>query len=392
MEIDVDAKLFKEKLLEVSNFVAKGNTDIPITKGIMMTARNDDLIMDASNFVHGCKSRMKEGLVIKEEGRLVVEGKKFIKLIKTFTGDTINLKLDGHKLKMTDTSSDYNSFTMLTLNGPDKFPSLPTPSKGTEKIKINRDEFIKTISKVGFAADDPQLADDNKKTFSKMIFFADDLIYSTNTQKFGAINEHNFNFSLYLPKDSSKYFKNLSKEFYLYVEDGIYYVQDNDLFFMVKIESCTPPDGPIRKVLEKKPKNTVVYQLEDHDRKKIIAALRQLKILNEYVVVFATEETLWLSGVDYDYSAKNEFHTSIKGIHIAPLEFKKEVRVTFDIRNLIQALTSTKEPTLIFQGNYNEDDAFVRVFEDDFQAVIQRMIGKHEDKIVEKIKERGDED
>jgi|Wag4MinimDraft_13_1082653.scaffolds.fasta_scaffold00006_1 hypothetical protein len=392
MEIDVDTNLFKEKLLEVSSFVAKGNTDIPITKGIMFTIKDDILIMDASNFIHGCKSRMKEGIEVKSKGRLVVEGKKFIKLIKTFTGNKINLKLEGHKLKMTDTSSDYNSFTMLTLNGPDKFPSLPTPSKGTKKIKINRDKFIQTISKVGFAADDPQLADDNKKIFSKMIFFANDLIYSTNTQKFGAINKHNFNFNLYLPKDSSKYFKNLSEEFFLYIEDGIYYVQDNDLFFMVKIESCTPPDGPIRKVLEKEPKNTVVYELDDHDRKKLIAALRQLKILNEYVVVFATEETLWLSGVDYEYSAKNEFHTSIKGIHIDPLEFKKEIVVTFNIRNLIQALTSTKEPTVIFQGNFDEQDAFVRIFENNFQAVIQRMIGKHEEKIIKKIKERNDSD
>lgn len=388
MEITVDSDLFKEKLAEVSNFVSSGKTDMPITKGILMTAKNNKLIMDASNFIHGCKVRMDVQMATR--GQLVVEGKKFYKLIKTFTGAQINLKLKGHKLIMTDTSSDYNSFTMITMNGPDKFPTLPTPGKKATKIEIKRDDLLNIISKVGFAADDPKLADDNKKTFSKMIFFNEDLVYATNTQKFGAIISPELKLKLYLPKDSSKYFKNLSKKFNLYIENDIYYVQDGDLFFMVKIESCTPPDQQIRQILEKPAIKKIEYLLDDHDRKKIISALRQLKILNDYVVIYATNETLWLAGVDYDFSAKNEFHTSVKGIHLTPNKHQEDIAVTFDIRNVIQALTSTKEPELILQGNFNEQNAFMRVFEDDFQAVIQRMIGKHEDKIVQKIEERDD--
>jgi DNA polymerase III sliding clamp (beta) subunit (PCNA family) len=388
MEITVDKDLFKEKLSEVSTFVSSGRTDMPITKGILMTAKDNQLVMDASNFIHGCKVRMDTKVIT--PGELVIEGKKFHKLIKTFTGEEINLKLEGHKLKMTDTSSDYNTFTMLTLNGPDKFPTLPTPGKKADKYEIKKDDLLNIIRKVGFAADDPQLADDNKKTFSKMIFFNDDLIYATNTQKFGAIVSPVLKLKLYLPKNSGKYFRDLSDEFTLYVEDDIYYVQDNDMFFMVKIESCTPPDQQIRKILQKPAIKKVTYSLKDNDRKKIIAALRQLKILNDYVVVYATEETLWMSGVDYDYTAKNEFHTSIKGIHITPDIFEDEIMVTFEIRNLIQTLTSTTEPEIVFQGSFYDNDAFLRVFEGDFQAVIQRMIGKHEEKIVKKIKERND--
>ena len=389
MDIIIETEQLKEKLEIASQFVARGRTDIEITKCVLITARDGDLFFDASNFYEGCKLRLREGTEIKEEGQIVVETFKFQKLIKTMEGDKVSLTTKRGSLKLRDLHREsLNTFSLALIDGPDKFPTIPFPDDPKDYRMVNRELFLSLIKKVSFAAEDPKLMSEQTNNYSKMIHFEGVLVYATNTQKIAAVIEPKLEIpGLHLPKNAVKYFRDLSEEFKLYLEENMFHVQDGDLFFMVRNEIINPPTSKVRKFLDKPKKIAVSYEPDEDTLKEIINALKQFRILNESVILYITDSTLWLGGIDYTDDIGNNFDNSIKAISISPTNFNEEVMVTFKIKNLLQLLRSVNKPEIVFRGSYTEQDAFIRVFEGNYQAIVQRLVSNYETEFVRKIKE-----
>ena len=390
--IKMNVTISKEKLLSkldiASKFVASGRTDMPISKCFLITVKSDAIYFDASNFESGCKIRLKEGFNVIEEGRIVIEAKKFQKLIKTMSADEVNFETSRGSLRIRELDKNPNSFNLALIDGPDKFPTMPFPDKDTPKITVDKEKFLDMIKKVSFAAQDPKLSSSSINSYSKMIHFCGDLIYATNTHKIGALSNPEFTVEgLHLPKDSVTYFRDLSNEFDMYLEENMFYVQDGDLFFIVKNEIIKAPTEKVRQFLQKPVNIAVSYTLSEDELKYIVNTLKQFKILNESVIVYITEDTMWLGGVNYEVDVMGSFDNSVKGIKITPDEFNEEVKVTFNIQNLTQILQSVTEPEIVFRGSYDKADSFIRIFEDNYQGILQRLVANHEELFVDKIKE-----
>lgn len=393
LEILIKRKELSSKLSLASRFIASGRATMPITKGVLLTASDESgaFFIDASDFKHSCKLKIdKDNLKIKEEGEVVVNGDELIKLVNSFKGEELRLKVSSGRLKITQLNNDdITEFNMATfVDGPEKFPTMPLPSDEATKYEVDRDNFLSVLRKVSFAAEKNESIRDNEAgTFSTMMFLTEDMAYATNKQKFAAImNPDTVVREFSIPKGATSYFRDLSDKFIMYVEGDIFYVQDGDYFFMVKVPITNPPTKQIKQLLNNPEDPVVEYELEKDDISEFIDSLKQMKILNEYVTLYLKEDSIWLSGVNYEESASNSLHNSVKAIRLKPETFEKEILISFKTKYLLQVLRKVSQCRVVFGGGY-QDRAPTRFYEGNFQTVIQRMVAKNEEQVLDRIKD-----
>ena len=140
MKFSINKSELQTALSAVIRGVSSRST-LPILSGILITAQDDELILQTTNLELSIKYRVPA--LIEAEGSTVVPGKLFNDIVKSLPDVAIQTIADDTTMEIT---CDSSSFTVHTLN-PTDFPTFPVFSPDAS-ITMPFSEFAPMITKV----------------------------------------------------------------------------------------------------------------------------------------------------------------------------------------------------------------------------------------------------
>lgn len=379
MKLTVNTDDFKNKVKKISSFTGRGKVENIMSKTIKLQTVDGCLLIYGCDFKHGSIIRMKADIIT--EGVTVVWADELISIANTFTKDKLYIELlDNNRLSILDNPRLKKARIELATiaDGPSMFPGIPVPDDDTEPILVDRDSLLDELRKVSFAAQN------KTNDFTSMVFFSEDLLYATDKFKMSALSNPTISTKLMFPKESISYFKNLSNQFQLFIEDNIIFVQDGDFFFMVRNPTTSPPEQAVRSILCQQPKSLATYDFNKEQLKEFKFHLKQIRRLDDLVSFYITQEKLWMLG---NTNGKESTSKILKVMEIQPNDFQRNFITTFSISYLQSALNKIRESQIIFTGGTKAEykpagaTGFVHIYSDSFQAAFPPVICGQEEEI-----------
>lgn len=143
-------KCNQQDLTKALNIVSKAvsnRTTIPVLKGILLTAREDKVILTASNLDLSIKKEI--DAVVEEEGSAVAAARLFGDIIRKLPNETVFIEEETEDSLLISTSS--SSFEVVTLPV-DEFPETGKRDENDRYLVFDKELFRNMILKTSFAA------------------------------------------------------------------------------------------------------------------------------------------------------------------------------------------------------------------------------------------------
>lgn len=143
-------KCAQQELNRALNTVSKAvssRTTIPVLKGILLTAREDKLILTSSNLDMSIRKEI--DAVVEEEGSTVAVAKLFGEIIRKLPSETVFIEDSGSDILSIATSS--SSFQVMTLPA-EEFPETGKREEGDQELVFDKELFRNMVRKTAFAA------------------------------------------------------------------------------------------------------------------------------------------------------------------------------------------------------------------------------------------------
>lgn len=121
-------------------------TTIPVLKGILLTARDDKLILTSSNLDMSIRKEI--DAVVEEEGSAVATAKLLGEIIRKLPNETVFIEDEGDVLSISTSSS---SFQVLTLPA-DEFPETGKREEDDHTMVFDKEMFKSMVGRTSFAA------------------------------------------------------------------------------------------------------------------------------------------------------------------------------------------------------------------------------------------------
>lgn len=150
----------KEKLLIGLNSVARtsvGRTTTPILEGILITLKNNQIILTTNDTEIGMEYIIEE-CDIQEEGKIVVDCKMFVDIIRKLPNSFINISINEKNLLVI--KCEGSIYKLSTMNA-EEFPTLPTINV-EKSIEIEQKTLKEMIKKTNFSVS----IEENKPIFT----------------------------------------------------------------------------------------------------------------------------------------------------------------------------------------------------------------------------------
>lgn len=145
MKINCDGLSLSEATLKVIK--ASGNRAVnPVLEGIKLTAKNDELILFATDKELSIEKRIKA--VVMEDGEVVVPGRLFSEFVKSLTNEEIEMSVNENnviKIKYSDNEAEFNCLEL------EDYPK-PRQLKEENVIQIKGKSLKNLIQKTAFCA------------------------------------------------------------------------------------------------------------------------------------------------------------------------------------------------------------------------------------------------
>lgn len=134
------------KGIQIVQTVVADKTVLPILSNIMIETSNGGITLSATDL----KTSIIYNLDLKvfEKGAITVSAKKIADIVRELPDAKIEIKVEGHKLKILCGKINFQVFGLAK----EDFPKLPKLEKVDEKIKIKTTDFKNIIKKTVFAA------------------------------------------------------------------------------------------------------------------------------------------------------------------------------------------------------------------------------------------------
>lgn len=130
----------------VSRAVSNRST-IPVLKGILLTAKEDKLILTASNLDMSIRKVI--DAVVEEEGSAVATARLFGEIIRKLPNETVFVEDNENDILFINTSA--SSFQVMTLPT-DEFPEAGKREENDQVLVFNKELFKKMVRRTAFAA------------------------------------------------------------------------------------------------------------------------------------------------------------------------------------------------------------------------------------------------
>lgn len=143
MKFQVLQENLKNSVALTSHFVSS-KAQLPILGNILIKAYKSKLTLSATNLETSVTTSI--AAKIEEEGEITVNGKTLNDVVSNLSSGALEIEVSKEQLKLASGTFKSN---ILGSNSSD-FPSLPTQLL-TDSVKIERSEFVESLSKVLFA-------------------------------------------------------------------------------------------------------------------------------------------------------------------------------------------------------------------------------------------------
>lgn len=388
MDFIVDAKEIAGKLEVAKMFTARSGNLSEITKcvKILSSVQHNTVIIEACDFQSGCRTRIYgSGVEVFRDGGVVVDANDSTALLKQFKNEKVRFEIgEGGQLLITDEKQVKDEFSLpVVVDGLDKFPTILEPAQDVQSLKISKADFLRVAKQISYAAEKNE-TDEDTELMSRLIFFDGDLAFTTNTYKFAALVEDVGIKGLRLPKESLSFFNYMDEFFNIYVEDSIFYMQDDNFYFMFKVPECKMPNPRALMSYPVPEKIALGFKLNVEQRKELLAGIAQIEVLNPYVTFYADDKEFWIMGHNETLSANKG---SLKYFNFTPKYFCHSIVTTYNTRYVKQALSHLSEPEMLFVLMPDGRNHQLNLYEGEFRALVAASISKAQTNIVNKIQE-----
>lgn len=246
MKLKVKKMVLLEELNKVSKALSSKNI-IPVLAGISFEAKNDKLVMMASDndiTIQTYLNNDEKNLIIKEEGSIVIYGKYILDIVRKLPDEYINIDvIDDSKVIVYTENSEFN------LNGINKkeYPTIKL-EESKNKVLLSKEMFTEIINQTCFAAS----TDESKPSLTGINFnITGDVLECNSTdsyrlsRKVVRLDDNKETFNLIIPsKNLLEFAKILTEEDDIEVNifSNKLLFKYNNLLFQTRLISGTYPN------------------------------------------------------------------------------------------------------------------------------------------------------
>ena len=375
MHVKVNQEDLLDLISKTQNIVEK-RTTMPILSHILLEAKDGYLKVYVTDLEISLTNKIKVEVV--EDGKVVIDSKKFYQIIKEFQNYSVTLVKKGPQLQISYLKTCINIMSLKV----EEYPTFPlTQSNNPFYIQstVLKEMIEKTIYSISHNESRYQLNGvyfeqfkNKSKLFYKMV--------STDGHRLSVItrlvNKKDSNSSeniegfkgVIIPRKGLNEMKRLldksSEKIEIYIEGVQLIVKQGDTFLLIRlIEGAFPQyELFIPKKTEKK------IQIS---RDKLISCLKLASILTSEK---SRSVKFFLSQNKLEITSENPDLGDIKEELDISYDNKNEIKIEFNVQYLLDFLSSFEEETVYIGLNNNEEGGIFRPLNDkDYMCVIMPM-------------------
>ena len=383
MNLSVNQEDLLNLIGKTQNIVEK-RTTMPILSHILLEAKDGYLKVYVTDLEISLTNKIKVEVI--EEGKVVVDSKKFYQIIKEFQNSTVKLIRKGEKLQISYLKTRINIVSLKI----EEYPTFPlTHSNNPFYIQstVLKEMIEKTIYSVSSNESRYQINGvyfeqfkDKSKLFYKMVStdghrlsvitrLAKKIHSKTNNQQDSdkKDNSHNLNFKgVIIPRKGVNEIRRLldnSDEIEIYIEGVQLVVKQGDTFLLIRLIEGSFPQYELF-IPKKTGKKIQVL------REKLISSLKLASILttekSRSVNFFLSKNKLEITSQNPDLGdIKEELDISYDS---------DDMKIEFNVQYLLDFLNSFEEETVYIGLNHSESGGIFRPLNDkDYTCVIMPM-------------------
>lgn len=134
------------KYLNIASRIVAGKPGLPILNNVLLRTEKGKLFITATDLEISLNTWI--GADVQSEGSITVPAKQLYEFISSVSSEKIDVSLNGNTLnvKADEDVVDLNSMPS------DDFPAVPSIKEEKALLKINKDDLVKMVNRVAFAA------------------------------------------------------------------------------------------------------------------------------------------------------------------------------------------------------------------------------------------------
>ena len=134
------------KYLNIASRIVASKPGLPVLNNVLFKTDKGKLLITATDLEIGLNTWI--GADIQSEGSITVPAKQLSEFIMSVSSEKIDVSLNGNTLniKADDNVVDLNSMPA------DDYPAVPSLKEEKPLLKINKEDLVKTVNRVAFAA------------------------------------------------------------------------------------------------------------------------------------------------------------------------------------------------------------------------------------------------
>jgi len=334
MHIKIEKSTIESILNQIIPFTEKKD-NTQITSHILISA-NEDLTIKATDREIGIK--IKTSAQIITPGKITINGKRFLDIIKTLQNKEIEIKEENLNITITQERSIYK----LTSFNPNEFPEFPT-CENLNKFEIDIENFISSIKKIY-----PVIDTNNPKYELNGALFdlkEETNFVSTDTRRLAIVhtkakaNEA----KIIVPKRSIAEIKRVIRnDMDIFYDETYLILKNENIFFFTKLINGKFP------AYEKIIPQHLKYEL-NIPKNEFISHLRQVSIISQNVKITINKNEIVIQSIsDETMQAKTSFNINSE---IDEFSFAVNSKYILDFLNVIENETfvlGLNEPSIPF--------------------------------------------
>jgi len=134
------------KYLNIASRIVTSKPGLPILNNVLFRTEKGKLLITVTDLEISLNTWI--GADIQAEGSITAPAKQLSEFINSVSAEKIDVSLNGNTLNIKAGENIVNLNTMPI----DDYPSIPTIKKQKAILKIDKDEIVKTVNRVAFAA------------------------------------------------------------------------------------------------------------------------------------------------------------------------------------------------------------------------------------------------
>jgi len=354
MKIEIQKQLLEQILSQMQPFLEKKDLS-QITSHIYLEAKENKLLLKASDYETGLKTSLSEITIIKD-GAGTANGKKLLDIVRILKDDTITIETKDNHLQISQNQSKFK----LPMFDPMEYPSFPDIDS-MPKIALDSSVFINSLKKISPAIDS------NNPKFElngALIDIKTDKInfVATDTKRLAIVSvEQGMDnaFNLIIPKKAITEIQKLFfDEIAMHYDETYLILQNEQYFFFTKLINGKYPD--YERIIPK----FLQYEMQ-LPKDKMVEAIKQITIISQEIkLTFFKDRIIFKNLSQENIEAQTELEVTTP--------FEEEFIMAVNSRYILDFLTHIEDNE--FTLGINDADLPFILKKDNFITIVMPIV------------------